>query len=282
MSTLPPWLKQTYRHSEKMKSVETLLQDLELNTVCREASCPNYSECMGCGTATIMILGAKCTRNCAFCGVTNSVPEPLSREEPRRVGQAVSRLELGYVVITSVTRDDLPDGGANHFANTIHEIRAQSPGTKIEVLIPDFQGDPDALAAVIGAAPDVISHNMETVRALYPLVRPQADYQRSLDLIARVSAAAEIHSKSGIMAGVGETREQINEIFDDLRDVGCEFLTIGQYMRPSRQNLEVSEYVTPGAFDELGEIARAKGFTFVASAPFVRSSYHADEALRMV
>ncbi|MDR0876055.1 MAG: lipoyl synthase [Clostridiales Family XIII bacterium] len=280
MSALPSWLKQTYRPSDKMKSVETLLHDLELNTVCREASCPNYSECFNCGTATIMILGANCTRNCAFCGVTNSGPEPLSPEEPYRVGEAVSRLGLDYIVVTSVTRDDLPDGGAAHFAETIRRIRAQSPRTKIEVLIPDFQGDPDALAAVIDAAPDVISHNMETVRELYPRVRPQADYQRSLDLIANVSAAEGIHSKSGFMVGVGETREQITELFDDLRGAGCEFLTIGQYMRPSKQNLEVAEYVTPEAFEELGEIARAKGFSFVASAPFVRSSYHAGEALR--
>jgi lipoic acid synthetase len=285
MNKLPAWLKQTYRPSEKLKSVEALLQDLDLNTVCREASCPNYSECFNCGTATIMILGANCTRNCAFCGVTNAAPEPLSPEEPARVGQAVARLDLDYIVVTSVTRDDLPDGGAAHFAKTVREIRAQSPKTKIEVLIPDFRGNREALETVIASAPDVISHNMETVEALYPLVRPQADYQRSLDLIANISTAqtiipGSIHSKSGFMVGLGETREQVLKLLDDLRAAGCEFLTIGQYLRPSKQNLEVAEFVTPEVFEELGEIARAKGFSFVASAPFVRSSYHAGDALQ--
>jgi lipoic acid synthetase len=247
-----------------------------------------------------MILGANCTRNCAFCSVTNSGPEPLSPEEPGRVGRAVARLDLGYAVITSVTRDDLPDGGAAHFAKTVREIRTQSPKTKIEVLLPDFQGNRAALETVIASAPDVISHNMETVAALYPVVRPQADYQRSLDLIAYVSAAGVstnratdktnlngannnknvIHSKSGFMVGLGETQEQVLKLLDDLLAAGCEFLTIGQYLRPSKRHLEVAEFITPEAFDELGELARAKGFSFVASAPFVRSSYHAGDALQ--
>jgi lipoic acid synthetase len=285
MTKLPSWLKQTYRPSDKMKSVEILLDDLALHTVCREASCPNYSECFNSGTATIMILGADCTRNCTFCGVTNSEPKPPDPGEPLRVGQAVAKLDLGYAVVTSVTRDDLPDGGAAHFAKTVREIRAQSPKTKIEVLIPDFRGNREALETVIAAAPDVISHNMETVEALYPVVRPQADYQRSLDLITNISTAKtsihdSLHSKSGFMVGLGETREQVLELLDDLLVAGCEFLTIGQYLRPSKQNLEVAEFVTPEAFEELGGIARAKGFSFVASAPFVRSSYHAGDALQ--
>ena len=277
---MPEWLKKTYRPAGDSKTVEDVLIDLGLNTVCREASCPNYSECFHDGTATIMIMGRNCTRNCSFCGVTHAHPTPLDPDEPQKVGEAVRRLSLDYIVVTSVTRDDLRDGGAGHFANTIRAIKEQSPTTKLEVLIPDFQGDGEALNTVIEAHPDVISHNMETVKEMYAKVRPEADYNRSLELIRKVSdSGTGIHSKSGIMVGIGETEAQVFELFDNLRLVGCEFLTIGQYLSPSAGNISVSEFVAPERFDALAEIANEKGFSFVASAPFVRSSYHAGEAL---
>ena len=279
-SRLPEWLKKPYRPMGEKNVVEDIINDLHLNTVCREASCPNYSECFHDGTATIMIMGRNCTRNCAFCGVTNAPPSPLDPDEPKHVGDAVRRLSLKYIVITSVTRDDLPDGGASHFAATVHEIKKQSPDVKIEVLIPDFRGDETALRVLMDAKPDVISHNMETVKSLYAKVRPEADYERSLELIKRVSGSdTGIFSKSGIMVGVGETDEQVEELFDDLRNAGCEFLTIGQYLSPSTDNLPVSEFITPEKFDIWAGIAREKGFSYVASAPFVRSSYHAGNAL---
>ena len=276
---LPEWLKKPYTPAGEKVNVDEILGDLGLNTVCLEASCPNHSECFHDGTATLMIMGKNCTRNCRFCGVTFAAPQPLEPDETKRVGQAVKRLALDYVVVTSVTRDDLPDGGAAFFAETVREIRLQSPETKIEVLIPDFLGDPAALRVVIEACPDVISHNMETVRQLYSAVRPEADYGRSLELIRQVSASGTgIHSKSGMMLGVVETDEQVIELFDDLRAAGCEFLTIGQYLSPSAENIPVSEFVPPLKFDRWAEIAREKGFVFVASAPFARSSYHAGEA----
>ena len=278
-----------------MEAVETLVAELGLNTVCREASCPNYSECFGRGTATFMILGANCTRSCGFCGVCHTAPEPVDPEEPGRVAEAVKRLGLGYVVITSVTRDDLEDGGAEQFAKTVKEIRRLSPGTKIETLVPDFEGSRAALDLVIEAAPDVISHNMETVRALYSKVRPQADYARSLAVLQQIAEGQKVpvHAvppapsvpdgpkcKSGFMVGVGETEAQVLELMDDLRAAGCEMLTIGQYLRPSPANIPVEKYIEPEVFARWGEEAKAKGFEHVASAPFVRSSYHAEEAMR--
>jgi lipoic acid synthetase len=276
----PEWLKKTWQSDKGVKDVEGLVRDLDLNTVCREASCPNYNECFNRGTATFMILGANCTRNCAFCGVSNLPPELVDTDEPLRVAEAVGRLDLNYVVITSVTRDDLPDGGAEHFAHTVREIRRKSPKTQIETLIPDFGGSEEALDLVIAAVPDVISHNMETVKDLYGKVRPQADYGRSLEILRRISSCGRgIYCKSGVMVGVGETGAQMTELMDDLRSVGCEFLTIGQYLRPSPENLPVEAYIEPSVFDGWAEEARSKGFEFVASAPFVRSSYHAEEAM---
>jgi len=304
----PHWLKKTWKETGEMREVEALVRELGLNTVCREASCPNYSECFGRGIATFMILGANCTRSCGFCGVRHTAPEPPDPEEPARVAEAVSRLKLDYVVITSVTRDDLPDGGAWAFAATVMEIRKRSSGTKVETLIPDFGGSEEALGLVIEASPDVISHNMETVRELYAKVRPQADYERSLAVLRRIAAAAAATSgdraelpalvsqhscdhggaarpaaaplcKSGIMVGVGETDAQVLALMDDLRAVGCAILTIGQYLRPSEANIPVEEYIRPEVFDHWAEAAVAKGFKAVASAPFVRSSYHAEEAV---
>jgi lipoic acid synthetase len=227
-----------------------------------------------------MIMGTNCTRNCRFCDVRYDLPQQLDPEEPRRVAQAVKELELKYVVVTSVTRDDLSDGGAAHFAKVIAEIKHATPETAIEVLIPDFKGSIDALKVVTDAFPNVISHNMETVKSLYSVVRPQAQYNCSLELLRNIKLLdSRIHSKSGIMVGLGETKDEIFELFDDLLEVGCEFLTIGQYLSPSKQHLSVQEYIEPSQFEEYGLVARKKGFKFVASAPLVRSSFNAGEAL---
>ncbi|MDR0519248.1 MAG: lipoyl synthase [Clostridiales Family XIII bacterium] len=278
----PDWLKRKISGDELADADATraLIDGLRVETVCREADCPNYAECFSRGTATFMILGVNCTRNCAFCNVTHGEPAAVDDGEPVRVAEAVARLGLKYVVITSVTRDDLLDGGAGHFAAVISEIRRHSPATEIETLIPDFGGSPDALCTVAEAAPDVISHNMETVRELYGEVRPEAIYERSLELIKRVSGLPATRSKSGFMVGLGETAAQVHKLMDDLRGADCEFLTIGQYLAPSSAHHPVVEYVAPETFDAYAETARAKGFAFVASAPFVRSSYRAEEALR--
>ena len=276
----PEWLRVSGNRSLNNDAVAGVLKALKLNTVCNEAACPNHMECFSRKTATFMILGTACTRNCRFCNVRHEPPESPEIDEPERISQAVSELDMRYVVITSVTRDDLPDGGAAHFADVIHAIRFRSPKTAIEVLIPDFGGDAAALKIVTDALPDAISHNMETVSVLYSAVRPQAVYTRSLELLANVKRLNPvIRSKSGIMLGLGETEAQVYELFDDLREVGCEFLTIGQYLAPTRNHLPVFEYIEPHRFEEYGEAARNKGFAFVASAPLVRSSYHADEAL---
>jgi len=276
----PDWLRIPHKHSPNPAAVEALLESLQLNTVCQEANCPNYAECFSQKTATIMILGANCTRDCRFCNVRHAEPTPVDPEEPMRVAEAVKALGLRYVVITSVTRDDLPDGGTMQFAQVIQAIRNTTPGTAIEVLIPDFMGNPSALAQVIAAAPNVISHNMETVAALYPQIRPGADYVRSLTILHQIKTQnPAVRSKSGIMLGFGETEEQVLQLFDDLLEVGCEFLTIGQYLAPSKAHYPVQSYVTPAQFEAYGAAARAKGFAFVASAPLVRSSYHAGEAL---
>jgi lipoic acid synthetase len=280
MTTKPEWLHKTYIVDPNQDVVEGILNELHLNTVCREANCPNYMECFAKKTATFMILGTHCTRNCRFCSVQNASPELVGPHEPERIDVAVARLKLRYIVITSVTRDDLPDGGAEHFAECIHAIRRLSPETAIEVLIPDFQGDTDALKIVAAANPTVISHNIETVAPLYAEVRPQADYRRSLSLLANIKRVnPNTRSKTGIMLGLGETAEQVFALFEDLRAVGCEFLTIGQYLAPSREHHAVMEYIHPEQFEAYGQAAREMGFAFVVSAPFVRSSYNAGEAI---
>ena len=276
----PQWLKRTFRDNSNLNYVREMLSALHLNTICDEAMCPNYVECFTKKTATFMILGVNCTRNCRFCNVTNREPQEIDTNEPNRVAEAVFKLGLKYVVITSVTRDDLPDGGAAHFAATIRAIHELCPDTAVEVLIPDFLGNKEALKIVTDANPEVISHNMETVKALYDQVRPQAIYERSLDVLKSIKLLApHIRSKTGIMLGLGENELQVYEVMEDLRAVGCEFLTIGQYLSPSSAHYPVQEYITPEAFDHYGQIAKEKGFAFVASAPFVRSSYHAAEAL---
>jgi len=277
----PGWLNIRYSHTENRETVEKILENLNLNTVCREANCPNFMECFSNKTATFMILGTNCTRNCRFCNVRYDAPNPIDLNEPAKIVTATKELGLQYVVITSVTRDDLSDGGAQHFAEVIRAIKKHSPSTAVEVLIPDFKGSIDALKIVADAKPAVISHNMETVKSLYNDVRPEAEYERSLELIKNIkSLNNDIRSKSGIMVGLGETKEQVYELFDDLREVGCEFLTIGQYLAPTKEHFPIKEYIEPAQFDEYGKIAKSKGFEFVASAPLVRSSYHAGEALK--
>jgi len=260
--------------------VENLLKSLGLNTVCVEANCPNYCECFSRKTATFMIMGTNCTRNCRFCNVRYADPQLPDPQEPEKIAKAIKTLELKYAVITSVTRDDLPDGGAGHFKKVISEVRQASPETAIEVLIPDLGGKIDSLKLITDAAPTVISHNLETVKSLYSCVRPDAEYTRSLKLLENIKLLNEkIYSKSGIMVGLGETTKQVYELFEDLLKVGCDFLTIGQYLAPSKEHIPVKEYIEPAQFEEFAATAKQMGFGFIASAPFVRSSYNAAEAI---
>jgi len=285
LSHKPEWLRVRINASEESAQVVRMLRELSLHTVCEEANCPNRGECFRRRTATFMILGNHCTRNCTFCTVTKELPCAVDPEEPRHVAEAVRELNLKHVVITSVTRDDLPDGGAGHFADVIRAIRGGSPGGApvIEVLIPDFKGSMEALAAVMEAAPDIINHNIETVPRLYPEVRPMAVYRRSLELLARVKRSASgIYTKSGIMVGLGETHAEVLDTLRDLRGAGCDILTIGQYLAPSRAHHPVVAYVTPEEFTQYKEEAEGLGFLFVASAPLVRSSYMAEEAFRHI
>jgi len=273
----PEWLKKQFDPIAESR-MTALLRSLSLHTVCEDANCPNRSECFKSRTATFLILGDVCTRGCRYCAVAKGAPQVLDPDEPQRVAEAAEKLELRHVVITSVTRDDLPDGGADHFAQTILALRKRLPLSTIEVLIPDFQGSEASLNLVINAKPDIINHNVETVPSLYPVVRPQADYARSLELLRRVKQAG-LYSKTGFMVGLGETRQDVLALMDDLVAAGCDMLTIGQYLQPSKNHLPVVEFITPAQFDEYKEIALEKGIRFVASGPFVRSSYHAAEAM---
>jgi lipoic acid synthetase len=277
----PDWLRIRVQSGGNLTDVEGMLQRLSLHTVCEEANCPNRMECFGRRTATFMILGGQCTRNCTFCNVSKGAPEPVDAGEPRRVAEAVRELGLKHVVVTSVTRDDLPDGGAAHFAQTILEIKAIAPDTTIEVLIPDFKGSLPALRQVLGAGPDVLNHNVETVPRLYPEVRPMADYARSLELLRRAKqlGPAGTRTKSGMMLGLGEAKEEVLQSMRDLREVGCDFLTLGQYLAPSKLHHPVVEYVHPDVFEEYRVLGEEMGFGFIASAPLVRSSYMAERAL---
>lgn len=271
----PMWLKVKIPQGKGYQEIKQLLNAQSLHTVCEEARCPNLCECWNRGTATFMILGDTCTRNCRFCAVTSAKPLPPDPDEPRRVAESAAGMKLRYVVVTSVTRDDLHDGGAGHFAATIRAIREQLLDCRIEVLIPDFQGNPDALMTVIHAQPDVLNHNVETVPRLYPLVRPQANYLQSLHLL-RNAKAHNMTTKSGLMAGIGETNEELIEVLQDLRNAGVDIVTIGQYLQPTHDHLPVHRYVTPEEFAEFKSIGLKMGFRHVDSAPLVRSSYHAD------
>lgn len=261
-----------------MREVERILRSRGLHTVCESAKCPNRMECFSARTATFMILGDVCTRRCAFCGVPKGEPRAVDAEEPARVAAAAAELGLQHVVVTSVTRDDLPDGGASVFAATVREIRDRLPQATVEVLVPDFQGSEGALREVMMERPHVLNHNLETVEELYVKVRPGADYRRSLLLLeAAKKMDGGVKTKSGLMVGLGETRRQLRAVFQDLSGVGCDMLTIGQYLRPGREQLGVERFLSPEEFEELGEEAREAGIPLVASAPFVRSSYRARE-----
>jgi lipoic acid synthetase len=273
---LPAWLKRPMPRPEMMFT-DSVIRDLRLETVCESAKCPNRTECWSQSTATFMILGSICTRPCGFCSVAKGKTEPVQADEPRRVAEAARRLGLKYVVITSVTRDDLDDGGAEHFVQCVREVRGLT-GAAIEVLTPDFLGNNQAILRVVEAAPDVFNHNTETVPRLYHRVRRNACYRRTLELLALVKRAAPaMTTKSGLMLGLGETLDELLEVLADLRAVGCDMLTLGQYLQPSPAHLPVERYVPPEEFEEIGRLARNMGFAMVASGPFVRSSYHASE-----
>jgi lipoyl synthase len=279
----PPWLRVRMPHGKTYEDIKRLMRLKSLHTVCEEAVCPNMAECWGSGTATFLILGKTCTRDCRFCAVRTGHPGPDSTDvrEPDEVAEAVAAMGLRHVVITSVTRDDLDDGGAALFAQTIRKIRARIPACTVEVLIPDFRGDPDALRKVVDACPDILGHNIETVERLYGLVRPQADYGRSLDLLRNVKTlSATTQTKSGLMAGLGETHDELLGAMADLRGAGCDILTLGQYLSPSSRHLPVVRYYTPEEFEELKESGKAMGFAWVEAGPLVRSSYHAEEQAR--
>ncbi len=274
---LPAWLRRPIAHAGGFRAVDGLLAELGLSTVCEEARCPNRGECFSSGTATFLIAGDSCTRGCPFCAVETRSPRPLDADEPRRVAEAVARLGLGHAVVTMVTRDDLEDGAAGHVASTIAAIRAECPGVAVEVLVSDFGGDDAALDRVLSAEPDVFNHNVETVPRLYPEVRPDASYDRSLRVLRRAAEHRGIPVKSGLMLGLGEHEGEVLTVMRDLRENGCELLTLGQYLRPSAAHLPVVSFVEPSTFAELARAGRRMGFSGVASAPFVRSSYHAGE-----
>lgn len=275
---LPPWLKVSLPREATFGQTQRLMDELRLQTVCRSARCPNIFECFTKGRGTFLIMGTQCTRNCRFCNIENGPPTDLDPGEPVRVSQAVGRLGIRHAVITSVTRDDLKDGGAAHFCAVIHQIRVDHPGVAVEVLIPDFQGSKAALELVVGAGPTVLNHNVETVPRLYPQVRPEADYAQSLKLLAEVRAMAPgMRVKSGLMVGLGETDQEIRLVVDDLATSGCDMITIGQYLRPTRRHLPVDRYVPPRTFDEYAVYGRRYDSLSMFCGPLVRSSYQAEE-----
>lgn len=276
---LPEWLRLKLPTTDSFARTRNLIGDLRLHTVCESAQCPNHWECWSKGTATFMIGGDRCTRACGFCAVTTAKPFPLDPDEPARVAEATRRMKLRHVVITGVARDDLQDGGANHFRQTVEAVRAAVPGIAIEILVPDFNDRDEAIDCVLAANPDIFNHNLETVRRLTPTVRSRATYDRSLSVLRKVKdkRGATMHTKSGLMLGLGEREEEVHAAMDDLRTAGCDILTLGQYLQPSVKHLPVIEFISPEQFAAYGATARRKGFIHVASAPMVRSSYHADE-----
>ena len=278
---IPPWLRVKLPSNTTFAGTRGLLDDLSLNTVCQSARCPNTWECFSNSVATFLVMGRECTRNCAFCNITPGAPGPLDADEPRRVAEGAARLGLKHVVVTSVTRDDLPDGGAAHFAATIRAVRKRLPECTVEVLIPDFRGDAAALQTVLAAGPDVLNHNVETAPRLYPAIRPQAAYAQSLELLRRVATDTRgIPAKSGLMVGLGETDEELRQTIRDLAGVGCAMITVGQYMRPSRLHPPVERYMPPEEFEALAAFGRSLGVAKMFCAPLVRSSYHAAELAR--
>jgi lipoic acid synthetase len=280
----PDWLRVKAPQWQRVGSVKEILRDLELNTVCEEASCPNIGECFNAGTATFLIMGPACTRACPYCDIDfEKKPQPLDPTEPWRLAEAVRRLRLNHVVITSVNRDDLPDGGASQFVRCIAEVRQVSPQTTVELLIPDLCGNWDALEIIIQAQPEVLNHNTETVPRLYRRTRPQGDYQRSLELLRRARELAPwLYTKSGIMVGLGETDAEIKAVMEDLRQVDCDILTIGQYLQPTQKHLGVQEFITPEQFQAWQEFGESLGFLQVVSSPLTRSSYHAEQVQQLM
>ncbi|MGA1265021.1 MAG: lipoyl synthase [Prochlorothrix sp.] len=284
MVVKPDWLRVKAPQRERIGSVQEILRDLHLNTVCEEASCPNIGECFHHGTATFLIMGPACTRACPYCDIDfEKKPTSLDPTEPVRLAEAVARMKLNHVVITSVNRDDLPDGGASQFVRCLEEVRQKSPQTTIEVLIPDLCGDWTALGTILAAAPEVLNHNTETVPRLYRRTRPQGDYQRSLDLLAKArELAPAVYTKSGIMVGLGETPEEIDQVLQDLRSVDCDIITLGQYLQPTPKHLPVDRFVTPEEFEHWRHRGEDLGFLQVVSSPLTRSSYHAEEVRRLM
>jgi len=276
---LPEWLRIKLPTADTFSRTRSLLDELKLHTVCESAKCPNHWECWSKGTATFMIAGDRCTRACQFCAVSTAKPLPLEADEPQRVAEATRRMGLKHVVITAVARDDMADGGADHFRRTIEAVRGLNPGIVIEVLTPDFLDKEEPIDAVLSANPHIFNHNLETVRRLTPNVRHRATYDRSLNVLKKVKAKRgdSIYTKSGMMLGLGEREDEVLTAMEDLRQVGCDILTLGQYLQPTLKHLPVEEFVTPEKFAELGERGRQLGFVHVASGPMVRSSYHADE-----
>ncbi|MBA3035947.1 MAG: lipoyl synthase [Desulfobacterium sp.] len=279
---MPAWLVKPFPKKASQVGVGKILSRWRLNTVCRSAQCPNLCECYSQGTATFMIMGDICTRNCMFCAVSGGIPGSLEADEPVRVALAVKDMGLSHIVVTSVTRDDLPDGGAMHFAATINAIRKVNPDTTVEVLVPDFKGSQTCVETVVKAVPDIFAHNLETVPGLYKNVRPMADYRRSLEVLKSAKDLNKgIYTKSGIMLGLGETEAEIIAVMQDLRIIDCDFLTLGQYLSPSEDHLPVNKFISPEKFEDLAQIGQKMGFSGVAAGPFVRSSYHAKELLNM-
>lgn len=276
----PEWLNKRLDY-QSMREMGEMLRSLNLNTVCEGAKCPNMGECFKKGTATFMILGDVCTRNCTFCAIPGGKPAVVDPDEPKNLAEAARKLNLKLVVITSVTRDDLSDGGSKQFAECIYEVKQALPDSAIEILIPDFKADKNAMNIVIAAKPSIINHNVETVPSLYPIARPMADYQQSLYVLKYIKEQDKsIYTKSGIMLGLGERKEEVLQLFDDLLENNCDMLTIGQYLPPSHNHVSLKEYVKPEVFEEYKNIALEKGFRFVASGPYVRSSYNAIEAIQ--
>lgn len=274
---LPEYLKRPIIDTDKTRTVRKILKTKCLNTVCENARCPNKNECYSKNTATFLIMGNNCTRNCRYCNISCAKPERLNPEEPQHIAEAVKALNLKYAVITSVTRDDLPDGGAKHFADCIYKIRQLSPDTKIEILTPDFKGNKKSLDIIIDARPEVFNHNIETVKNLFKTARPQGDYETSLKVLKYVKDKSDILTKSGLMVGLGETLKEINTTLKDLHDVGCDIVTIGQYIQPSKQHMPVAKYYTPEEFKALEMIAQSAGILHYQIGPLVRSSYKAAE-----
>ncbi len=277
MERLPEYLKRPIINTETTKNVRSILKKHCLNTICENARCPNKNECYTKNTATFLIMGNVCTRNCRYCNILCEKPQPLDKGEPRNIAEAVRDLGLKYAVITSVTRDDLLDGGAGHFAECIFEIKNLTPEVKIEILTPDFKGDANSLNVIINAEPDVFNHNIETVSAVFKTARPQGDYNRSINILKYIKANSKITTKSGLMVGLGETFEQIEETLCDLKNAGCDIVTIGQYIQPSKSHLEVSKYYTPEEFELLQKLAEKAGIKHYQINPLVRSSYRAAD-----